>query len=489
MRITHKSRPAGTRSFGVALALLLVAFLLVGNAVLYGVANRQGWYFRAAETYRHTIGHTTDAYLSEVAGRGQVTILFCRGREELESDAVYRLVYQTALQFAERYAFVSVEHVNIFTDPDRVEPYKYEIDPETGDYRRDPKTGERVTVRQVNTSSVIFASDTESVVLGMSAFFVLDSNQLITAYNGEELTAAMIRRVLTGNHPTAYFTTNHGESYSEDLANRLICAGYGVRTIDLLREEPEAGGILIISNPRYDFAQGNPAGGIRAEIEKLADYLSAGNSVYVFLDPLVEETTRLEAFLAEWGLSRGAGLIRDADDSVTTDGYALITSFADNPEAEKIAAGMREVGAGRVILRSAAPLRLSGNANAILTASSSARVWENGEMTDHAGGYPVAAVSRGQSGGGIFLVSSVYLTATDAMTTNEYGNRDLIFYLLASLSGAAVPTGCTVLLIEPTTLENLTMREARGWTILVCVLLPAAIAVTGAVVIRKRRIR
>ena len=81
------------------------------------------------------------------------------------------------------------------------------------------------------------------------------------------------------------------------------------------------------------------------------------------------------------------------------------------------------------------------------------------------------------------------MTAYDAITTNEYGNRDLLFLLFEELSGAAVPKGCSYLIFSPTTLEDLTMREARLWTALLAVVAPLAVAVAGMIVLKKRRAR
>ena len=111
--------------------------------MIYGLSSRFGWYFATGETYEHTIGDATDGYLAEVADKGDVTILFCDARDSLEADSVFNLVWQTALQFSQKYDFISVENVNIYTNPERVEPYKYQREAD-GSYTIDPDTGKRV---------------------------------------------------------------------------------------------------------------------------------------------------------------------------------------------------------------------------------------------------------------------------------------------------------------------------------------------------------
>jgi hypothetical protein len=108
---------------------------------------------------------------------------------------------------------------------------------------------------------------------------------------------------------------------------------------------------------------------------------------------------------------------------------------------------------------------------------------------DQSGSYVLAAVSESEAGGGIFLVSSVYLTSYDAITTNEYGNRDLIFLMLEHVSDASAPMGCSYVMFSPTTLEDLTMREARWWCALVAVIAPLGVAAAGVVTLVRRRNR
>jgi hypothetical protein len=187
-------------------------------------------------------------------------------------------------------------------------------------------------------------------------------------------------------------------------------------------------------------------------------------------------------------------MVRDSSDAVTTDGYALITTPSGSETAEKIAADMEAIGAGRVIVSQASPLTLTQEAgktvSALLCSSSSSRAYAAGKQVDGEGNYAVAAMSvDSQTGGGVFAVSSVYLTAEDAITTNEYGNKDLLFLLFRELGGVKVPTGCTYLLFSSTTLENLTMREARLWTVLIAGILPVAVIVCGVVILGKRRYR
>ena len=496
--------------FGGYLTAAIIATIVVFNTVLYGLTNYFSWYFYSKEVLSHNISGKTDEYMREVSG-GDVTIIFCDSQEDLERDSVFNLVWQTANQFADRYDFVNVETVNIFVNPDKVAPYKYEKDPETGDFAVDPETGKYITRNPIDTDSVIFVGEEDFVVLPMQSFFVLDSEDLITAYSGEEVVAAMIHRVQDASLPVAYFTATHGETYSMAFYNRLLCAGYNLEPVDLMTQDIEVGegNLLILSNPQYDFVRGNAENGIVGEIEKMEAFLQAGGSIWVMLDPLVTNTTYLETFLTSWGITIDRSyyvdeytgetlvdtvMIRDMVGSVTTDGYSLITTPSGSVLADELAEEMEKIGAGRVNMSRVSPLTLTQvegkTVSSILSSTPSSRTYAAGKMLDDNGNYTCAALSQDtKSGGEIFVVGSVYFTAQNAITTNEYGNKDLIFLLLSEMSEISVPTGCTYLIFTPTTLEDLTMLEARLWMALLVGMVPLGVAVCGIVVLGKRRNR
>lgn len=92
------------------------------------------------------------------------------------------------------------------------------------------------------------------------------------------------------------------------------------------------------------------------------------------------------------------------------------------------------------------------------------------------------------------MVPSVYLTATDVMTSNTYSNRALIYGLIetqfmdSTQNAQYLPYGCHSVNLMTDMLENLTARAARIYTAVIF-LIPTALAVGGFVVLRRRRNR
>ena len=147
-----------------------------------------------------------------------------------------------------------------------------------------------------------------------------------------------------------------------------------------------------------------------------------------------------------------------------------------------------------VIIREAGALTLTGTAQALLTSSRNATCENGGVVTKTGGSFPVAAYNtvssaNGQEEGSIFVVSSIYMTVSDALVTNGYSNKDFIYSLFEYLYGAEnMPYGCQSVLYDSNVLENLTMSTANLYTAIVLAV-PAIVAILGAVVVIRRKNR
>lgn len=486
--VARVSRAAkGYGSVTTAMIALFIAVLAVLNVVIYALATKYSWYAYTTTTYEHEIGASSEVYFSDLSTEGKtVKIRFCMQKDELEADTVFNLVHQSALQYAAKYSFIEVDYINIYTDPDEVTGYKYETDSETG---------VRKKINDINTETVIIDGDGQFMVQQMSSFFILDSSQSIQAYNGEEVMSSMVHWVLTDEHKSVYFTRNHGETSNLSFYNLLVCAGYTVHELDLSTSEvPPDGDLVVISNPLYDFESAAPGSGIISEIERLGSFLERGGMLYVTLDPLVTGLSHLDALLAEWGLTRQAATVRDSSQALTADGLTLITRYPDSSIAKTISERIAPFDSGSVVLKSAAPIILTASANgaateAVLSSSPSAKAYASGELVSSDGNYTVAALSTSASGGSIFLVSSIYLSAQDAIQSNSYANGDLLYALFEAAGGASVPLGTSILVYDSEQLQGLAMGTVHLYTVLLVVLIPALAVIVGAVIRIRRKNR
>lgn len=487
---------------------IVIAVIVLLNVIAFTLTAAFGLYAYSPEYSDLTISGKTDSVFTGISLGKEVTVTFCMEEAALRNSETGSFVWSTATQLAERYSFIKLKYVNMLTKRDeRGELFDFER------YRTDMK-GNEVPIRQ---NSVIFTQGANHRVLtdtytsaGFADFFSMNSSGEAYAYNGEEILVSMIAWVLRDEHKTAYLTEKHGESVDVNFVNMLTCAGYYVETLNLRdREVPSDAGLVVISNPTSDFYRLEQGSGGRSEIERLESYLLRGGNLYVTVDPLVKQLPILEGFLAEWGLEIvgmkndsgvfSRAMVKNSDLGITTDGYSFVTEYAGGNISSNIKSLVTSYTDSRVLLGRAAaiktdpalgasPLLLSGDGSELSIFGERVKDEETPD-----GGYAVVAASERENEDGsyakILLVPSAYMLAADAVTSDRYSNKDYVYATLYSFFGAdAAPLGCRTVTYDNTILENFTMRTARAMTALV-LSVPAAIAVTGAVIIIKRKNR
>ena len=483
----------------VSVTALVIAVVMVFNALLYVLVQNLGLVFSYTEKIDYSLTGDTDALFREAIESGKkVKISFCMAEDELKNHETGSEVYMTALQFAEKYPdFIELDYINIITRQDKDGNFIENF----SKYRKDGEA--------IYGSSVIFECGDEIKVVtdtysnaGFAPFYTLNSEMYVTAYSGEELFSAMICRVTSGNAKMAYFTQHHGEMADITFTNLLTSAGYDIDVINLRESAvPEDADLLIISNPTSDF-EASWDGSVYTETDRLRAYMERGGNLYVSMDPYAKTLTVLEDFLREYGISfaysenalgrRIKSIVKDPRNSITTDGFTLVCGYADSDVSRSISERV-DKSLGGVLVRETGALELSGGAKAILTSSSASVLEAGGETVNGDGSYAVAASSSLTHKNGntsrVFVIPSIYLTVSDALVSDGYSNKDFLFSTFEELFGATgLPYGTRPILYSSNILQNLTMETARIYTA-IAVSVPVVIAAVGAVVLIRRKNR
>ena len=486
-----------------AMTALVLAVVAVLNVLLYTLVELFGLYLYKPESDDLTLSGATDSlFASAIEDEKRVKIYFCLSEDEVKNHDTGSFVYTTAKYFEERYPeFIELDYVNIITRRNKngeiVSLSKYQTDMQGNET---PIYGSSVIFECGNNYRVVTDSATAA---GYSPFFTLNSEGVVTSYNGEEVMAAMISWVTSSEHKNAYFTQYHGETADVSFSNLLSCAGYYVDVIDLRKNEvPEDADLLVISNPTSDFEAAREGSGIRAEIDRVKTYASRGGNIYVELDPYVKTLPVLEGFLSECGIGFSStaadngkkirNMIKDPRNAITTDGFTLVTDFSDNELSKRISDNVSRYTNGDVMVREASALELSKNAKPLLVTSSAAVLEAGGATVSTAGSFCVAAyaeVASETATAKVFVIPSIYLAVSDSLVTDGYSNKDFVYSLLDEFFGADnLPYGCKPVIYDTQMLENLTMGVARLYTALI-MLIPAAVAAVGVFVIVRRKNR
>lgn len=501
-----KQSLTGRSGWRTLLVALVCAGAIMLNLLLYALTSSFGLYVGGAgrgDLESVGVSGDTDALFAEAIERGKkITVTFCRSEEQLEADSAGKFVLKTARLLEEKYPeLLTLRFVNVLTGVDHESGERFDVSKYTVDL-----DGKATTI---NTGTVIFSSgDNYKVVtdtatsLGYSSFFGIGSSGSVYSYNGEEVMVSMMAWVLRDAHPTVYFTKGHGETMDVAFANLVTCLGYNIDTVDLsrvLEADLERAAAVIISNPRSDFESSEGGSGVTSELEKLENYVAGGGRLYVSLDPYSRELRELEKTLSGFGFTLLGGvddngifardIIKDAADATSLDGLTFVTSLGSGDAAARLGGIMSKYSNGGVLVSQSSVIELSGNAEALLVSSNQSSSLRGDEATDNGGGYCTAAISTDANGGTVFVTSGVFLASGDLLATQSYANREFVISLFDEYFDApTAPYGCNTVLTNRTTLQNLTMSTARTYTVLL-MLIPAALAVVGAVITIKRKNR
>ena len=504
---------------------MIIAIFVVANALIYVAYSVLSAGEATVEQEDLSITDAAKSVFDKAVADGKkLTVTFCMREADLKVHETGSFVYRTAKEFEEKYPdFINIEYVNILTLTYDGTGERFDLTPYQKVARKDADgnpilgaDGEPVFDEYAfGRASVIFECETFDaagnllrnnirVVTGTSAFvdfFTVDDYNYITSYNGEETFTAVANWVISDEHKTAYFTMGHGEVPSLNFYKALLSAGYYVGELNLRKQNvPEDAALVVISNPKSDFERAADGAGIISELDRLDDYKSRGGSFYVMLDPLARKLPRLEEFVSDFGIGFRLGeederlLVKDLDRAIGIDGFTLVADYADTPVAKSMYDTVSGYG-GNVIISQVAALSCdeAKGAKPMLTSSASAVLESSGKTVNEDGSYTLAAYSERYNESGdpakMFFVPSVYLTATDAMITNGYSNKDFLYSLFDVFYGADnLPYGTNVVVQQSTMLENLTLGTSITYTAILLAL-PVALAAVGLVTIIRRKNR
>lgn len=484
------------------LTAIVIAVVVFVNIIIYTLSGVIPLYLYSPVKDDLSISSASDVLFEKYIEDGRrVTVTFCSYEDVVASHDTGKFVLETAREFEKRYeGFISLRFVNAITKLDsegRSVADELEIYQDGGN-------------NAINDTSVIFSTDTSYRVLtdtysgtGYIDFYTLDDQLYITSYNGEETIAASVLWALSENHGTAYMTIGHGETANGTLYNILTAAGYNVRELNLRKNDiPEDAELLIISNPISDFERGAEGSTLITEYDRLKAYSRLGGKFMVCLDPTVKALPVLEGFISEFGISFATidsgerSIIKDSENAITTDGFTLVADFSSSEIASKMQSVISDRTGdpdGRVIIRGVGALVLEGNAMPILTSSSSSVLEADGETVNTDGRYTIAACSILEndltSEAKMFVMSDGMLTASDAIVTDGYSNKDFLYSLFDSFFDKGdMPYGCRSIIYNEAVLENLTMGTAKTYTA-VLLAIPTALIAVGAFVLVRRKNR
>ena len=493
---SKKLRYAATSS---AITVLVIAAVMIFNVIFSALAGKFLWYADMTGSEVFSLSDDAIAYLDQVSA--PIDIYFAAD-EDMLINGTYseytRFVYQTARLMADRYDNINVECHNVYKEYDFFKPYA------------------DTAASSVPVTSVIVKSGTEFRLYALDAFYIFDENyQNIWAYNGENKFVAGILQVTADDMPIVCFTTAHGERSvegdSKAMAGLFADAGFEVREIDLASEDvPDGCRIMITNDPVYDFI-GREAGSDKAnEIAKLDAFLDGYGCYMIFADyDHASKLYNLNEFLEEWGIKFDTGAyLRDHDHSTSVDGATIVAEYVKDEDNSLGASIYSDIAAldtmPKTVARCAMPINIMWNEGGGLTGTrrvfpvlcsyDSAETMRNGEVMS-TGQRNLMTLSRDR----VIIDNNYYYsyvlacgasTFTDEtnLLSQAYANSDILYSAMRSLGKERIVNDIPYKAFDKTSVD-ITTSQANGWAVALTAVMPAIVAVSGIVVIARRKRR
>ncbi len=498
-----------TRYAGIAavLTVLVIAVVILTNTVFGSLANRYEWYtsMNARANYDVTTvcyNLLDSAFASMDADNrsAPVEIIFCDTEEMWTTDETQNYVYHTAKSIDERYENVTLSFYDIKINPNSVK--QYAIDDETGN------------PISILDSDVIIACEDYHRQYKLEDFFAFydNANTEVWAYDGERTLAAGILRAINRVPQTVCLTSDHGELfYDYELIRLLDDAGYQIVSDFSLSDDPIPNdcSLIITYNPNSDL---NDTEGL-AENEKLDRFLAeGGNNYLVFLSNGTPRLSNLERYLKEWGVETSyfnntdngklyRYTVQDLKKSLTSDGYTIYGELSERASGADSFGGL----ADSVVFKNATALAhtndfiasedgsyIKGNRTmySVYNASSSAELWANGEVRGGDSAMLMTVTEQKNDTNGVSrvcVVASAEFVSREQVQSAVLDNPD-VMQRLFGIMGQDYPTeGIKLKPFGTMQISTITTSQMLRWTISLTVIPAFVVAVTGIVILVKRR--
>ena len=481
--LLHK--PRKEERGGTSLTVVVIALFLTLNLILVALGGTLGLYFYIADPMYYTLEGATDDFFARLNPQGEeVRFYFCQSEDELKENPVSGRLLDTLLQFEERYGFFEVDFLNIY--------YDYEI---LSGFSEQNDTA-------IDNQSVIMHCPATggSIVRSIATFYIYnteDKNDQSMVFNGEEIVATMLARIMTGERPKAYFTTGHGELSSTAMQNLLYSAGYDIVIADLtsydIEEDCE---LIVISAPLYDFEE-YASVDAKSESSRLREFVSDGGNLLVLRSAAVESLPRLDAFLASYGMAVEKGsTVRHEDMSVGANSSAILLEYDTSDAIAALRERAEQNADGRVVFGRSCAITLTPGegytAYPVLNSYDGASLYKNGERVSD-GRYTVMAMSEVSTASGdtgkVILTGSSVLADGTILDMGSFGNEAMLYSLLEYVGGEPSPIGCGVVVLNTYPLTDLTKSTSDVFFGLLAFVLPLLSSAIGFIILRRRQKR
>lgn len=356
---------------------------------------------------------------------------------------------------------------------------------------------------QVSANSLVVESALRSTLVDNSEIYLYSYSyyyyyQYISdsQFAGENALTTAIDYVTTSHLPTIYQLTGHGETaISDTLAGYIDGDNMALKDLSLLSEEsvPEDADCLLINAPATDLST--------EEAQLLADYLERGGSLLLLSDYTIVNCPNLLSVLSDYGMEPEPGLILEGSSSHC---YRYRNYLLPELQNTDITQALYEAGY-QVFMPNSHGIRQTANVRngieltTLLQTSDKSYTKQDvenlgtGEKEDGDRSGPFAVGMSAKEDHDDVTTQIVWLGSTsltdesiDALVSGS--DSDL---LLGALGWMCQRENSISIHSKSLNVSYLTMDDAAAnlWSVLLIVIVPAILLITGSIILMRRRKR
>lgn len=466
---------------------VVIALLLVLNLSVRALPEK----YTALDTTSTGVYSISDQTKEIVGGLEQDLTIYCIVQEGSEDETVLHLL--------EHYMDLS-DHVKV-----------QQIDPV-----ENPNFVYQYAGSGANTNSLVVASGERSRYVDYydiyeSEYNYSDTEGYVqsTSFNGEGALTSAIQYVTSGEVITAYALEGHGESELDSgLGNAVEEANMMLNSLNLLTEGeiPSDCDYLIINGPTADLSS--------SEAKILRNYLKNGGLLLLMTDCTSESLPNLYDVMSDYGVKPVEGMVVEGNQNYFMQNYAnyLVPEIETHDITEPIMSSGYYVlmpFAHGLSVDADAAANADTEVSVLLHTSDNAYVkqnWENADSADQSAedltaeeGFPLAvAISASAEAGDeanedgesaetrIVWYASTYLGYDQMNEAVSGANFDLLVNSMNWICDQEES-----ITIHPKSLDQsyltLTAAQSSRWTVVMVVLIPAALLIAGIIMWQRRR--
>ena len=494
MKINSKKLKYGAAA--TVITIVVVAMVVLLNVIISALNDRYPMSFDLTPGGDFEISEETKNYIASIDEDVEICTTVDELAFQTTESKYFRQAYEVLKKYSQNSDRISLNFVDMTVNPTFVEKYKQYYSGSIS-----------------SNSIIIFNNSSKRIkVVSMYDLFNTEINyytmtQDIVSSKAEQVLTSAIMYITDPNPQTAvYFDVVTQSTSGSNIISMLETNGFDVVTIDPNTEAiPEDADMLIINAPLNDFSE-ELVDRIYTFMENDGNY---GKNMIYIASYMQNDTPNINAFLEEWGLSVGAGVVGESNSqnlASESTSYALLTYIGENNYTSGIPS---EVAGNPVIAYYSRPIEIlyeySGNVATIpllktsetgfvMTNEMIMEYYETGvepdipesEITVMALANKYTFIDNVQMRSNIFVVGSDEMLSSGLTGLTYYNNGDYFMSVVNNISGKE--KGITIIAKDLTskTYETNVVQISVIRTVFMFII-PGLVAAAGIAVWLKRR--